>query len=456
MGERARHGVAPAYLLLCLLLGGSAQGIWANMILQLVGIAILAWAAVVPSAEPLAKDHRQLLGLVTLGLALVVLQLVPLPPDIWERLGGRGPVAEGYRVLGIAAPWLPISLTPHESLATLLSAVPALALLAAILRLGGRPLWLALALIAGMIAGVILGALQVSSAVPEQSPWYLYSRTNFGAATGFFANANHMAMLLVSTLPFLAAMLASARGEKVNVQRFSAALAVTAGIALIVAVGIILNGSLAGFGLLLPVLIASGALLVRKRSPAVKGLVLGGTGLLLAAAAVLVLSPLAGKNLQAGAATSIQSRAEMREVTAQAAADFMPLGSGLGSFRRVYALYEDHERLDPRTVVNHAHNDYFELALELGLPGMLLLALFLAWWGRTAWRAWTEADPDAYARAASIASAAILAHSLVDYPLRTAAISGCFAMCLAVMAMRPRPAPGDSSSLWPTRHVVVD
>jgi O-antigen ligase len=456
MGERVRHGVAPAYLLLCLLLGGSAQGVWTNMLLQLLGIAILAWAAIAPAAEPLAKSHRQLLGLVVLSLVVVALQLVPLPPDIWDRLGGRGPVSEGYRVLGIAAPWLSISLTPHQSLAALLSVIPAVALLAAVLRLGGRPLWLALALIAGTIAGVILGALQVSSAVPEQSPWYLYSRTNFGAATGFFANANHMAILLVSTLPFLAAMLASARGEKVNVQRFSAALAVTAGLALIVAVGIILNGSLAGFGLLLPVLIASGALLVRRRSPAVRGLAIGGTGLLFAAAAVLVFSPLAGKNLQADAATSIQSRAEMREVTAQAAADFMPLGSGLGSFRRVYALYEDHERLDPRSVVNHAHNDYLELALELGLPGILLLALFLAWWGRAAWRAWTEADADAYARAATIASAAILAHSLVDYPLRTAAISGCFAMCLAVMAMRPRPASADGSSLWPTRHVVLD
>ena len=42
MDSRLRDAIAPSYLFLCLLLGGSAQGIWANMTLQLVGLAILA------------------------------------------------------------------------------------------------------------------------------------------------------------------------------------------------------------------------------------------------------------------------------------------------------------------------------------------------------------------------------------------------------------------------------
>ena len=45
MASRMREAVVPAYLLLCLLLGGSVQGVWFNMILQLVGLAIVAWAA---------------------------------------------------------------------------------------------------------------------------------------------------------------------------------------------------------------------------------------------------------------------------------------------------------------------------------------------------------------------------------------------------------------------------
>ena len=60
--------------------------------------------------------------------------------------------------------------------------------------------------------------------------------------------------------------------------------------------------------------------------------------------------------------------------------------------------------------------------------------MFLLWWtGRTIaiWRAET---PDYFAMAATIASFAILAHSVVDYPLRTAAISALFAACCALMA----------------------
>jgi O-antigen ligase len=138
-----------------------------------------------------------------------------------------------------------------------------------------------------------------------------------------------------------------------------------------------------------------------------------------------------------------------------AASHLMPLGSGVGSFENIYRLYEDHERLDPNTIVNHAHNDYVEIAMETGVPGLIVLALFLAWWGIAVWRVWKNDVDGPYARAAAVASAAILAHSVVDFPLRTAAISAFFAMCLGLLTLRRRPKAADSSSLWPTRHVVV-
>ena len=45
MAKWAREAIGPAYLFLCLILGGSAQGIWQNMALQLLGLALIAWAA---------------------------------------------------------------------------------------------------------------------------------------------------------------------------------------------------------------------------------------------------------------------------------------------------------------------------------------------------------------------------------------------------------------------------
>ena len=56
---------------------------------------------------------------------------------------------------------------------------------------------------------------------------------------------------------------------------------------------------------------------------------------------------------------------------------------------------------------------------------------------------------------AVVASAAILAHSLVDFPLRTAAISAAFGMCLALVADRRPPQVADASDLRPTRHFVL-
>ena len=56
--------------------------------------------------------------------------------------------------------------------------------------------------------------------------------------------------------------------------------------------------------------------------------------------------------------------------------------------------------------------------------------------------------------AGAIASAAILLHSVVDYPLRTAAMSAVFAMSLALIVESRRTARSETD-LRPVRHVVV-
>lgn len=455
MADRARQVAAPIYLFLCLVLGGSVQGVFANMFLQLIGLGLLAWTAIARRTEPPSALERGLNLLILLALGLVAIQLVPLPPSVWTHLGGRTALAADYVTLGIPVPWLPISLAPYDSLATLLTVIPPLALLMLILRAGPRPLWLAAALLAGVIAGILLGVLQVSSPSEGGSPWYLYAETNIGVATGFFANANHMATLLIVSIPFLAAVLASARGR--SVQRYSGIVALVVAAAVVVIVGIALNGSLAGYGLAVPVVLASLLLLLPPRSPVRIWVGLGALALLGAALAGLMLMPIGSSAIRSEATTSVQSRQEILATSLNATRAFMPLGSGLGTFPRVYALYEDHERLDPTTAVNHAHDDYVELALETGILGMLLITLFLIWWARAALRTWRAGDSGPFARAAAIASAAILVHSIVDFPLRTAAISSCFAMSIALLVRwRGAPKAPNASELRPTRHVVID
>lgn len=451
MPSRVREGVAPGYLFLCLIAGGSAQGVWANMVLQLIGVAMIAWAAI--ASRGVERPARALLMIVLAGLALIVLQLVPLPPTIWPHLGGREALASGYAVLGMPTPTLPVSLAPYDTLRALLGLIPPIAMVSVMLRLKAyRPAWLALALLAGTFCGILLGVLQVASAAPDTSPWYLYPETNFGFATGFFANANHMATLLLISLPFLAALFAWARG--MGKQRAAAVSAIVAAAALVVVVGIVINGSLAGYALAVPVVIASAVMIMPARTPLRRWAMVLAAVVLVLGLAALESSSIRPNGFGAEAASSVESREDILRTTWAATRAFLPLGSGIGTFRQVYAIYEDHGSVTATYVV-HAHNEYAELALEAGIPGLIILIVFLGWWVAAALRAWTSADAGPFARAASIASAAILAHSLVDFPLRTAAISTAFAMCMALLADRRTVTVSARSDLRPTRHIVL-
>lgn len=454
MASRTRQLLAPAYLFLCLVVGGSAQGIWGNMILQLLGIAIIAWSAMSSADEPLTKSARQLLGIVLLGIAVVAIQLIPLPATLWENLAGRREIADGYQILGIPTPSIPISLTPYKSLDSLLGIIPALAIFCAIVRLKAYRLsFMAAGFLAGVMAGILLGVLQVTSSDPYTSPWYLYAETNPGYAVGFFANANHMATLLLVTLPFLAALPAAARGA--NLQRYSAFIALAAGGGLVVLVAIALNGSLAAYGLVIPVVVASAPIVLTRSSSTFRNGAMIAAVLLLTGAILFLASRSIGSvGLGEEAATSVQSRQAILATTYTALKHYFPWGSGLGSFLNVYPLFEDPVGVGT-TYVIHAHNDYAELALETGIAGILVLILFLLWWATAIRRVWLTGESAAFARAASIASAAILAHSLVDFPLRTAAISAVFGMCLALLADRRQVQATDPSDLRPTRHFVV-
>jgi len=444
-----RDAVAPLYLLACLIFGGSAQGVWPNACLQLAGLGILAWIAVVEPSVP--KPARMLLWIVIASVAVVALQAIPLPASLWEH-GPRMTIIDGYRQLGHPVPALPTSLTPYDSLGTLLYVIPPLAMFAAVLRHDpNRRTWLAAALLGAVVLGIILGALQVASS-GTTLPWYLYRETNRGLAVGFFANANHMASLLVITVPFLAALAMVTRGG--TGQRNSALLSMLAAALVLIVVGIALNGSLAGYALSIPVAAASVLIILPRTNRYRSWLVAGATLSVIVAVAGLATTSVGASWLGTGAGASLQSRQDILRTTAHAMTDFMPWGSGLGSFVRVYRLYENPNSVTSEYVV-HAHNDYAEVVLELGAAGAVLMLFFLGWWLAAAWSAWGKGENDPFARAASIASAAVLLHSLVDFPLRTAAVSACFGMCLALLADRRMPARRDSDDLRPTRHVVI-
>ncbi len=418
-----RHG-ASSYLILCLVLGGaSAAGVVANAVLQLTAIGLIG-AIIVPGTLPVASSLRTLLLLVAAFAGILMLQLVPLPYPIWSILPGRAAVTDAFVLAGAGTPWLPISLTPDATIAALLSLLPALAMILAVMNASPAGQRDALVALLGFaLLSVLLGGLQRAGG--DESLLYAYAFTNRGSAVGLFANRNHLGTLMLCTLPFVAA-LANER------PRMAARMAAGA-VALVIAAGAILTGSRAAIGLLAPVLAGSAAMMLHGnrvvRANIWPGLV-AGVGILTAAAIVLLAHGGGGGEDPARS----QHRAVIGETTLRAAVDSLPIGSGGGSFAAVYPAYEDTAAVTPE-YTNHAHDDYAEMLLELGIPGaVLVMAAWIAWCMRVV-AIWGVAGADAdRARAGAVALAAILAHSLVDYPLRTAAIAAVAGLAAALLA----------------------
>lgn len=448
-----RQLVVPTFLFLALVLGGSAQSVWGVLALQLLASGIIAWAVVAPA--PGGQGGTTLLLLSIATLAVIGLQLLPVPPEVWTQFPGRAVVAEGYRVLGRELPWLPISLAPYATLQTILFLLSPIAVLVGVLHLRAySDSWAAAALLVTTLLGILLGYLQISTGKFGQSAWYLYEETNVGSAVGFFANRNHMGTLLLMALPFVAALF-FARFKKERKHTVPLAILGGAGV-LTILLGIAINGSLAAVALAVPVVAASAtlvSLLGRFRV-----IVLAAAGVaLIGALIVLAESPVQPK-VTGESTASFEGRQQIWSTTADLIGRTFPVGTGFGTFERVYPLAEPHGMVT-NTYVNHAHNDFLELVLEGGLAAIVLFLVFLVWWARRAVGIFAAPATDRFAMAAVIASGAALAHSVVDYPLRTSAIAVVFAFCLALMArgglVRGSPNPSGTDAERPARHEVI-
>lgn len=445
-----REWIAPLYLFACFLFGGSGQGVWGPLLLQLGGLLLLGWAFWADPVQPLSRSARQLGWIMAAAVLLIVLQLIPLPPTLWSALPGRAIAVENLRLLGQPLPWLPLSLTPYDGYAAALGLIPPLALLGAILRLGAyRPGWLALAIGAGAILNILLGALQVST-----GRYYLFPFSTVGSAAGFFANGNYLGTLLLAAIPFLAALTASGTAERRSHRKRVGSLGLALGPLLVLVMGLVISKSMAALLLTVPVALASSLLLFKDNARRWKYV-----GALAAASALvgLVVYAQLPAVTDPNNALSTGIREHIYGKSASIAWQLFPAGAGLGSFPRVYAMFED-PGVFFGAVVNHAHDDYLEIAVEGGLPGLLILAAVIWWWARRLLAIWRSPASDPYERAATIASVAILAHSLVDFPARTMAVAAALAAAFALMAepRQGRRPEGSPAERRPARHVSLD
>jgi hypothetical protein len=444
---------AAVYLGACLLLGGaSAAGVAANAFLQLVGLGLIV-ALLWQRDFTLPNGAR---GPLWIGGALLLVGLVSLVPlGLGSGLQLRAEVIQGFRLMGMTPPSLAPSLAPAWTASSLLHLLPAAAVFLLALRLPNeerRRLPTVLLAIAGV--SVVLGAFQLLGG--PGSPLRFYQVTNRMSPVGFFANANHQATLLLCALP-LTAVIAGRMATRRSRSKRSGGAIISAAVAIFIIAGIAISGSSAGYGLALPTAVAS--FLIYRRT--VAGRVGAGWWAGLGALALLfafagLQGPLSKETFEADL-DHPSSRRVMASKTVGIIEESFPLGTGLGTFSTLYRRYEDPTRVTG-TFANHAHNDYVEAVLELGAAGLLLILAFLLWWGRRSYQAWTrDFEGAALARAGSVMVGIVLAHSIVDYPIRTAAIAAVFAFGCALMVppipRRSSAEPAEDETSKPLRHI---
>jgi O-antigen ligase len=418
--------------------GGTTQGLWSDALVDLASLGLLATLVV------LASKHREfalpLHAFVLVGaiFLLPLLQLIPMPPSWWKQLPERALIAEAYRQAALPLPWLPISVDPAATWRSFLSLLPPIAVFFATIFLGYRARRsLSLVVIVVALASVFLGFAQVMQG--PTSPLRFFSYTHTANSDGFFANRNHFAAFLNGVVPLTGAWIVGAIAADSRGRIFGFTLGAI--ILAVLLLGIGMAGSRAGLSLTLGsalasvLLVAVGAAGVPKGKLAVAAvvaaIVIGG----------VLLANYAFANLLDRFATDplADYRFQIAQATIAAAKALQPVGAGFGTFVPVYQIFEDPTALIPN-YVNRAHDDWLEIWLEGGYAALTVVALFLVWFVASSVRAWrgrlarSEAAIDqALPRAASVVIALLLLHSIVDYPLRTTALSTLLAFCCSIL-----------------------
>jgi len=442
-----------ALTLICSILlgGGTRGGFLSDTILELISIPVLLIS--LSSLIDLSIWQTRTRPDIYLGLAfcivivvLPLIQLVPLPPGLWSNLPGRADIANVFDALGDQKPWLPLSVSPHATWLSFLSLFPPMAIFITATQLDYRERReLSLVIVAIGIISVFVGLTQVADG--PASLLRFFTITNNTEAVGFFANRNHFAALLYAVLLF-AAVWAIDIGFKIkswgDLKSFETGTAVAL-LAILMIFVIIIAGeamarSRAGLALTIVALLAvfTLAFMDARNAPGAKAskLILGATIF----AVILSMQFAVYRILDRFATDPLENaRGVFALNTIKGAKAFMPFGAGSGTFVPVYQLFERPSDAIANTYANHAHNDILGLWLETGVLGPVLLCLFVVWFAFRTVKLWRRPAVDAsafdrtLARAATVIIVLLLAHSFVDYPMRTEAIMAVFAVCCALI-----------------------
>jgi O-antigen ligase len=384
-----------------------------------------------------------------LGLILVavgLLQLLPIPRSVAHALAA--PIVEARESVALVtgsavASFAPGSLSPPATLdAALRLLAYVLVGLAAVHVLSNRR-DVKRTVVVIVVAGVLQAVYGSAEYLTGHQHIFAYEKQHYlDSATGTFVNRNHFAGYLAACLPLaLAGVLSRPQRQRAKgwkdalvrlgdpaVGRFLAYSAA----AVLILIGILLSYSRGG----LAAALIGVAFLVLNLSKSRRRLALV-LALLLAPAIILcwqeVRAPGARFITDTTEIASLNSRVPVWRTTIGMLPSHMPLGTGFGTFEDAFRLNQPAE-LGARWT--HAHNDWLQVALEGGALALLVvLLMLLVVFGSRLTRAPVPTESSTLRAAALAGIAAIVFHSLIDFPLRIPAVPVLLVTLVAVTAV---------------------
>ena len=438
--DSGRFYVLAAFLASVFLMGGGSRDDIASLIILrplTVLFAAYAWTVSKPGDfKRLGLPFYLLIALIL----LVAVQLIPLPPGLWTSLPGRAIHAELAGLAGFDQPWRPLTLSPSKTLDTLFFLVTPLAAMMVMAVQRSRQLDKLLPVLIGVgLLSAFLGIAQMLGS--DRGGLYFYRITNFGFPVGLFSNSNHHGVFLAIMLPM--AMVYFARSAAVR-RRPDALAAVLLACSVIFFPVMLFTGSRMAFVLGLLSIAAAVFLLyqliaLRRSRHLMSGAVRSRQMMWISAAAFSLIavvggifaarSDLAGEVLNT--TTLQESRVELLPKFLEMVWAYFPFGAGFGSFEHVYRQFESAEHLTT-SYLNQAHNDWVQILIEAGLPGLLILLAFVGWLLVFIWQSIRASERSLLERMHGwlvvFAIIAFAISSLVDYPLRVPSMAALFAI----------------------------
>ncbi|TJU89832.1 MAG: O-antigen ligase family protein [Mesorhizobium sp.] len=390
-------------LFIALLIGGStASGLYTDTLIE---VAAIVSAALVFSQASGQRIPHSVLWLLIFAVALMVLQIVPLPAAIFSGLRPELLLADSGLVGETRFRF--VSVGVGRTIECLLYLVALAAFFLSVLRLRAEQVRALLPFFfVGVICNGLAGAIQYSLSDDVAIEGLLPFTIN----AGLFANENHFAALLFVSIPFV-----------VYYGLFR---------------GHLLSGSL-GLATLLLLLLAAGSragVLIGLATSVLSIIFLStrsrvsGIGIVAVFIALSVFTIGAWTKIEAEVIDRDFGRGEFARTTIEGVKENWATGVGFGNFQKAYQIYEKEEMIF-KQYVNHAHNEYLEITFEGGVLAVLLMALYFV----MLFVALTIVRRDPLQKAAFLSVSFLLIHSLVDYPLRTEALAMTFAFMNAII-----------------------